>query len=244
MNLNKYLNTIIISVTILISIVLLSQTYKNRHHGNDTIDVTGLGKKDFNADLIVWTGSFTQIDINLETAYEALNSDQEIIKEYLNSKEVNADETVFSSVDINKDFKHTYDDNGNSHSKFVGYRLVQNIEIKSYEVDKIEILSREITELIHKGVEINSYNPQYYYTKLPELKIEMIATATEDARIRAENIAKNSGASIGSLKSARMGVFQITAQNSNEDYSWGGVYNTSSRYKTASITMKLVFGIR
>jgi hypothetical protein len=69
----------------------------------------------------------------------------------------------------------------------------------------------------------------------------MIAKATEDARIRAERIAENSEAKLGDLISANMGVFQITGQNSGEDYSWGGAFNTSSKNKTASITMKLVF---
>jgi len=69
----------------------------------------------------------------------------------------------------------------------------------------------------------------------------MILKATEDARIRAEKIAEFSGGKLGELASARMGVFQITGQNSNENYSWGGTYNTTSRKKTASITMKLTY---
>jgi hypothetical protein len=69
----------------------------------------------------------------------------------------------------------------------------------------------------------------------------MIAKATEDARIRAERIAQNSGSELGDLIYANMGIFQITGQNSGEDYSWGGTLNTSSKNKTASITMKLTF---
>jgi hypothetical protein len=71
----------------------------------------------------------------------------------------------------------------------------------------------------------------------------MISSATEDARVRAEKIAANANASIGSLKNAQMGIFQIIGQNSSEDYSWGGTFNTTSKMKTATITMKLQFGI-
>jgi hypothetical protein len=71
----------------------------------------------------------------------------------------------------------------------------------------------------------------------------MISKATEDARIRAEKIAENSGGNMGELISAKMGIFQITGQNSKEDYSWGGTFNTSSKEKTASITMKLVYKV-
>jgi hypothetical protein len=72
----------------------------------------------------------------------------------------------------------------------------------------------------------------------------MISKATEDARIRAEKISEFSGGKLGKLESAKMGVFQITGQNSKEDYSWGGTFNTSSREKTASITMKLVYKVK
>ena len=127
---------------------------------------------------------------------------------------------------------------------FIGYELTQSIQIESKNVNKVEKISREITELLNKGVEVYSEPPRYYYTKLANLKVEMISKATEDARIRAENIAKFSGGSLGKLESAKMGVFQITGQNSKENYSWGGTFNTSSKQKTASITMKLVYKVK
>jgi len=98
-----------------------------------------------------------------------------------------------------------------------------------------------VSELINSGVEFYSSAPNYYYTKLAELKIEMIAEATKDANIRAEKIAKNAGSEVGPLKNADMGVFQIVAQNSAEEYSWGGSFNTTSKRKTATITVKLQY---
>ena len=75
-------------------------------------------------------------------------------------------------------------------------------------------------------------------TKVQELS-DMLAKATMDARARAENITEFAGVELGDVIEADMGVFQITGQNSNEEYSWGGTFNTSSKYKTASITVKL-----
>jgi hypothetical protein len=98
-----------------------------------------------------------------------------------------------------------------------------------------------VSELINTGIEFYSNNPQYYYTKLAELKIEMIAAATKDAYERAKKIAENSGSTVGSLQTADMGVFQIVAENSSEDYSWGGSFNTTSKRKTANITVSLVY---
>ena len=240
----NHLNIILISITILISVFITTNTYNNRNRSNDIINVTGLGKKDFKSDLIVWSGYFSKIKLDLKTAYQALKTDRENIKQYLVSKGVNEKEILFSSVDINKKFDSYYDKENVRHNVFLGYHLIQSVTIESKEVEKIESVSREITELINLGIEFSSYSPEYYYTKLAELKIEMIAAATEDARIRAEKIAENAGAKTGKLRYARMGIFQIIAQNSNEDYSWGGAFNTSSKMKTATITMKLQFGIK
>jgi hypothetical protein len=69
----------------------------------------------------------------------------------------------------------------------------------------------------------------------------MIEAATTDAKERADKIAENAGSSLGELKDAEMGVFQITGQNTSEDYSWGGSFNTSSKKKTANITIRLKY---
>ncbi len=61
---------------------------------------------------------------------------------------------------------------------------------------------------------------------------------SQDAKQRAENIATKSGASLGKLKQADLGIFQITGKNDNEEYSAGGSLNTTSRQKTAQITVR------
>ena len=240
---HKILSSGIIAVGIIIAIAIGVNGIKNRNAAENNINVTGLGKKDFTSDLVVWNGSFSKLSYELKEAYAMLKKDQETIKTYLIDKGVQETEIVFSAVDINKEFNYTYDANGNQNRSFNGYRLTQRVEIESTNIEKIEAISRSVTEIINQGVEFYSNHPQYYYTKLSELKIEMIAAATEDARTRAEQIAEKSGASLGGVHQANMGVFQIIGQNSNEDYSWGGSYNTSSKLKTATITMRLEFGV-
>ncbi len=151
---------------------------------------------------------------------------------------------VFSAINIDKEFNTRYDENGKQiGNDFTGYNLKQKVIVDSKNIDKVEKISREITELIQTGIELNSTAPSYYYTKLSELKIDLLAKASADAKLRGETIAKNAGSSLGKIKKATMGVFQITGQNSNEDYSYGGVFNTSSKNKTASITMKIDFAV-
>ncbi len=239
----KLVSTIVIALAIIISTTILVSGYKNRNAQNETISVTGLGSKDFSSDLIVWTGSFGKIDKDLKTAYQLLQNDRDAITKYLLDKGVDKPEIVFTSVDMDKSYDNYYDKDDVRHTEFIGYALQQAVTIESTQVDRIEKISREITEIINEGIEFQSHNPRYYYTGLKELKLQMIAEATSDAHKRAEQIAENAGASIDELKQANMGVFQITGQHSSENYSWGGTYNTSSREKTASITMKLQFTI-
>ena len=123
-------------------------------------------------------------------------------------------------------------------------RVERPFIISTFKIEKVEKISREVTELLNKGIQLYSMSPRYYYTKLEDLKIEMVSRATENALLRAKSISENSGAQLGDLSLAQMGIFQITGQNSNEDYSWGGAYNTSSKEKTASITMKLTYLIK
>ena len=240
----NYITAAIIALGLIISTAFLANAFKNRNNSNDTISVTGLGTKDFVSDLIVWNSSFSKKSFELKEAYASLETDRNAIKNYLTSKGIKESEIVFSSVSINKEYATTYDENSNVRSQaFNGYSLSQNVQVESKEVEKVENVSRSVSELINSGVELYSSTPEYYYTKLAALKLEMIAAATKDARLRAEKIAENAESDLGSLKKSDMGVFQIVAQNSSEEYSWGGSFNTASKNKTATITIKLVYSI-
>lgn len=234
----------IASLGFVIGLALLGSAIKNRNKSDNTISVTGLGTKKFTSDLITWDGNFTRNSFELQSAYNELSADRKIISDYLISKGIKADEMVFSAVDIQKMYNYSYDSYGNSNRTFAGYQLSQRVSIESTEVAKIENISRNITEIINRGIEFTSSTPNYFYTKLSEVKQQMIADATKDAKQRAEKIAENAGAKLGNLKKANMGVIQITAPNSTEEYSWGGTYNTASKEKEASITIKLEYNVR
>lgn len=206
--------------------------------------MTGLGETNFDADLIVWEVDYSTDNYELSAGFDDLNRIKNIILDYLKKKGVQDQNIILNAVNSTKNTTPVYSDNGSIiASNFKGYNLSQNIKIESTEVEKIEKISREITELLNQGIRLYSIPPRYYYTKLGDLKVNLIAKATEDAKKRAETIAQNSGSSLGQLKKAEMGVFQITGQNSNEDYSWGGTFNTADKKKTASITIKLSYEI-
>lgn len=240
----KNLPAILFALAIVIAAFILGNAVINRNRPQGTINVTGLGESNFTSDLIVWEGNFSRESRDLKTAYEDLESDKNAVMAYLKSKGIPENQLIFNAVSTNPQYQQNYSNDGRYLGQtFTGYQLNQSLKIESKEVEKVEKISREITELLNQGITFYSQNPRYYYTELESLKLEMIAKATEDATIRAERIAENSKGSLGDLISANMGIFQITGQNSGEDYSWGGTFNTADKNKTASITMKLIFEV-
>ena len=174
-----------------------------------------------------------------------MKKDEKVVTDYLQSKGLSKNELTTSSISTEKLFDYKYDENGRqTGSEFRGYKLSESVTIESKDLIKIDKISREITELIQQGVELTSSSPNYYYTKLGELKLGLLAKASEDGRKRAETIAINAQSKLGDLHKATMGVFQITGQNENEDYSFGGAFNTTNINKTATITVKMDFGTK
>ncbi len=240
----SYVAPLIIALSVITGVFILGNAYKYKFKTTETISVTGLAETNFTSDQIVWTGNYSRKTMDLKSAYAQLKTDEGKIRSYLKGKGVTDAEMVFSAISIDKEFESRYDDNGRvTGSEFTGYNLKQNVTVDSKDIEKVEKISREVTELIENGIEFNSSSPSYYYTKLSELKIDLLAKASADAKQRAETIAKNSGSGLGSIKKANMGVFQITGQNSDEDYSYGGAFNTSSKNKTASITIKIEYAV-
>ncbi len=206
----------------------------------EQISVTGLAQVDFASDVIVWQGTFERKAMELNQAYSMIKSDADAVRNYLTQKGVNPKEIVIGAVEIKKAYIDVpFGDN--MVSKFDGYLLTQTVKIESRNVDHIEMVSREISELLNSGLALQSEVPKYYYSKLKDLKIDLLKQASADGMERAKAIAENSGGSLGKLYQANMGTFQITAPNSDEEYTWGGAFNTTSRKKTASITVQMEF---
>lgn len=241
MNKNLIIPISIFSVALIIAAYLIGNAYKYKFNSTHTINVTGNAIKDFDADLVKWRATYSRTDFDLKVASDQLKNDQTIVKNFLISQGIKSNEIVFEAVNISKDINYGTDSNGNSISQFNGYILSQDVTIESKDLDRIEKASREISNLISQGIALNSSNPNYYYSKLEDLKLELIAKASENAKLRAENIATNSGNKLGELIKADLGVFQITGKNDNEDYSYGGAFNTTSRQKTANITVKVSY---
>ena len=208
--------TIMIAFAVIVTGYILGHSYLSKGKPDPVISVTGLGEQSFDSDLIVWRANFSRNNMELKQAYADLNNDVKRVKSYLMSKGISEDEIVFEAADIQKMFHTEYDSDGSEiGSYFTGYNLTQSLKVRSKKVDTVEKTSREVSQLIDAGIELNSNAPEYYYTKLAELKIKMIEEATKNAREVAEKFARDSNSKVTKIKSAQQGLFSINDLDQN-----------------------------
>ncbi len=226
--------------TIVSSMILSGGVLKVMKFTREQISVTGSATKQITGDYIIWRGTFSRRESNLKKAYANLKDDLEKIKRYLSSKGVAETDIIISSVTTSTVYKKN--DKGGDTNDIQYYMLSQVVEIRSNDVDKITMVSREVTELINQGIELESQAPEYFYTKLDELKLEMLAKASENAKLRAENMVRAAGNKIGFMRQAKMGVFQITPATSTDVSDWG-VNDTTSLDKKVMAVVTVSFAI-
>ncbi len=204
------------------------------------VTVTGSAQKEIKSDKIVWKAIFSRREHDLPAGYKKIREDLDKVKKYLVDQGVVDKEIIIQQIVTERVYKKTKE--GKNTNEIDYYALTQPIEVWSTQVDKIAGVSRSSTELINQNIDFESGVPEYYYTKLDELKIEMLGLATENAKQRAENMVKATGNKIGFIRSARMGVFQITAVNSTEvsDY---GVNDSTSLQKKVTAVVNASFSI-
>jgi hypothetical protein len=191
-----------------------------------TLEVKGSAKKAIVSDTISWYGTVSTRDADLTRAYDRLKADADKIAAFVKAAGVPDAEVTFSSIRSDKIFKKevvpAFAPPGGiaagaplppptltPTNEVELYVLTQSVTIESHDMSKVPSLSRNITTLIKDGVEIDSGSPTYTYSKLSELKIDMLADATRDATTRATQIVSNANGKLGRLVEAKMGVMQI-----------------------------------
>jgi hypothetical protein len=236
----------IFSVAMVVAVWLGGKWFNQARGHAKTVSVVGMAERDFDSDLIVWDISYNVLDMSITNGYSELKEMTQVVKKYLAEQGIKESEMDFKAISNYKETDYVYNrETQTSQNIFRGYRLTQRVRIESHDVEAVEKVQRQISELMDRGINIEDNDLAYYYTKLSDLKIEMLAEATSNARERAKTIAKSAGSRLGGLQTANMGVFQITAPNSSdEDYSWGGTFNTSSKKKRASINMRLTYYVK
>ncbi|HTL48821.1 MAG TPA: SIMPL domain-containing protein [Verrucomicrobiae bacterium] len=224
-----------------LSTVILSRTLVQiKKFSQEVITVTGSAETQIVSDDAVWRCEFWRRDPAMTQAFALVRGDLKEVQEYLLSKGVKPEEITVEQASTSTIYRKN--EKGNDTNDIEGYQILQSLAVRSRGVGKIAELSRISTELIDKGIQFTSLQPEYFYTGLAGLKLEMLARATENARERAENMAQATGNKIGFMRSAKMGVFQITPVTSYEISDWG-TNDTSSLEKKVTAVVNVSFAI-
>ena len=206
---------------------------------NDKISVTGSAYKVVKSDSARLEFEINARKPDKQQAYNAVKSQLPIVEKYLKEKNI-------SDIEIkatNGYYSYKYSPNGNMTNDIAYYNLSQPIVIKSDDVDKIKEVSSDIQGLLAQGVDINIISTEYFYSKLGDLKVELLKDATTDAKERANAMLKATRNHPGKIQSVQMGVFQITPVDST-NVSDMGINDTSTIDKKVTAVANVVFRIK
>lgn len=204
---------VIIAVALIICTFIGRSTIIQVKSFGNTISVTGAANKPIESDLAIWEAEISTSAPTVEIGYAKIRSDIVKVAEFMEKQGLNSEEYKLSGVNVMKNYNRDGD--------VTGLTLTQRIKIELGDVERVTRLYRESSTLLEQGVQINSYDPQYLFTGLDNLKLEMIKAATENAELRARQLAETTGRKVGAPTSARLGVFQIRPLHSQEVSNYG-----------------------
>jgi hypothetical protein len=242
-----FLGIVVISLAVVIATSILGNAVIRARSDSEMIRVTGSARRPITSDFIIWRGRLSYRGSQVSSAYDSLKAGMKQTTDYLKSKGIPEKEIVTNAITTQTLYAplppgQEYAGE-NTNRPITGYQLSQSVEVRSGNVALVDKVSREVTDLIANGVALESDAPQYLYTKISEVKVEILAEAAKDARRRADEIAKNSGAAIGDVRFARMSPLQITPIYSNE-VSGEGINDTTSLDKAITAIVTMGFAVK
>lgn len=228
-------SSLIIALGFIISAFILGCFFVSAK-SEQSIRVVGQAVKTVNSDVAKWN-----ININRATGIAnkidgpvLIQKDLKRIKKYLMDNGIKEQDILVEPV-------NSYANYGNN--GIVGYNFNQRIEARSSDINLIDKLALDTESMAKNDIYLENSYIEYFISNLADIKAEMLALATVDAKARAVEIAKSSGNKVCRLLSARSGVFQIRKPLTTDvaDY---GIYNTSSKEKEIAVTVTATFKIK
>lgn len=192
----------------------IGQTMYNAKVGLNTAQVKGLAERRVEADLANWTIGFSMVTnsrANVAGLYKVAEDQQgEIIKVL---KDNGFEDAEIKAGIIDYAYQELRDDN----QILVDQKhiLSGSVDLETGKVRQVTKARGDVNKLIAKGINIESRTPQYLFTKLNEIKPDMLKEASQNARVAAKEFAENAGVKVGRISSARQGSFEITDAGEN-----------------------------
>ncbi|MCB2064910.1 MAG: SIMPL domain-containing protein [Novosphingobium sp.] len=211
---------------------LLGNGLLRAHEAERSVTVRGLAERDVTADLATWTLSYSATASDLATAQAGVDRDTQSIRAFFKELGFPADAIQPSAVNVSQ-----YTNDGVPSST-----VRQRMTLRSTDIKRAQLAVKRQFELVRKGVVLEEGSGMAYtFTKLNDIKPEMVAEATKDARAAAEQFAKDSGTSVGTIKNATQGYFEINARDGDSGGGWG---QSDTPFKKVRVVTTIDFYLR
>ena len=232
---------IIMGTALIIASLVIAYGFKNIKPSGHNFMVTGSATMHVTSDTAKLNGSISRtVPISeLENAYTEIAQNIQKVKDLAKAQGIKDEEITVLAPSANEQF--SYGQNGEITSR--NYYVNQRIVVSTSNIDNVTKFGNAVSELAKQGIFFQTSGPEYYYSKLPEARVSLLGQAVKDAKARAESVAQNAGAGVGSLESVSGGIVQVLAPNST-DISDYGSYDTSTIEKDIMVTVKAEFGIK
>ncbi|MDV6328959.1 SIMPL domain-containing protein [Idiomarina sp. PL1-037] len=211
-------NTLILGISLIISFIVIGIIGSNavlEHKSMErSVTVKGLSEREYLADTIIWPIQFTAASNDLSEIYETMETSNKKVIAFLREKGIEQDEISSSAPSITDKSAQRY---GSSQPAEFRYTATQAITVYSNKVEQVRRVMGDLADLGKEGIVLSSDDyqaqPEYLFTRLNEVKPEMIEEATKKAREVAEKFATDSNSQLGKIKQARQGQFSISARD-------------------------------
>ncbi len=241
----KVIVPVIVAVILAASFVMVANILSNTAitiKNKGFVNVKGFAKQKIRSDLAIFKVTIEAENPDLKACYAKLAQDKKKMEEFLIKEHgITRQEIEIEPATIEEVYK--INERGYATDEFVKFILEQNFKIESKDVDRIAKLSSEIVDILDRGVKVSISSPEYIYTKLDDLKVEMIGRATDNARQRAKIIAKKGKFKLGPIANVRVGIFQITPIHSTEVSNYG-INDTSSIDKEIKSVVEIRYFVK
>ena len=193
-----------------------------------SVTVRGLAEREVTADLATWTIAYSAQSTNLASAQADIDRDTDAITGFFEELGFDADALKPTGANVSQ-----YRSSG-----VPQYTIRQRLSLRTNDIDKAQAAVARQFDLVRRGIVLeDGSGMSYTFTKLDEIKPEMVAEATKDARKSAEQFAQDSGTDVGGIRSATQGYFSISSRDGD-----GGGYGVSDTpYKKVRVVTTVNF---
>jgi len=201
----------IVAIGLIAGGFLLGDGLVRAKEADRSVTVRGLAEQEVMADLATWTVSYSASAPNLQSAQAEVDQDSQAIRAFFD--DIGFPDDSLQPTGVNVSF---YSDRG-----VPRYTVRQRLTLRTTDIERAQDAVKRQVELVRRGVVLEDGSAMSYtFTKLEDIKPEMVAAATKDARAAAEQFAKDSGAGVGRIRKATQGYFSINARD-GEAGGWG-----------------------